>query len=167
MKDTSRCYPNTIADSSRASSQVPQSSQGNRRLPFPSTGPASPHNYILVMCLVVWAVTPETRMGGRCSWCLGKGWLTTYDLPGVYINTRIKHASPLNLFLSFLHFSPCICRCIPSFSRGSPLTAHLSFWGWCVHSECVGCLMWPSGRTHIRLAGFARVCDQSLKNIST
>ncbi len=35
----------------------------------------------------------------------GKGWLTTYDLPGVYINTRIKHASPPNLFLSFLHFS--------------------------------------------------------------
>ena len=47
--------------------------------------------------------TPETRI--RCSWCVGKGWLTTYDLPGVYINTRIKHASPLNLFLSFLHFS--------------------------------------------------------------
>ena len=35
----------------------------------------------------------------------GKVGITTYDLPGVYINTRIKHASPPNLFLSFLHFS--------------------------------------------------------------
>ena len=62
----------------------------------------------------------------------GKG-VTTYDLPGVYINVRIKHASPLNLFLSFQHCSRWDLSMYMSlytfYNRGSPPAAHLALWG--------------------------------------
>ena len=63
----------------------------------------------------------------------GKVGVTTYDLPGVYINSRINNASPLNLLLPFyisdVGTLPCICRCNTFVQLWEPTNRTSSSWG--------------------------------------
>ena len=78
-------------------------------------------------------MTPETRVGVAAVGVRGKVGVTTYDLPGVYINSRINNASPLNLLLPFyisdVGTLPCICRCNTFVQLWEPTNRTSSSWG--------------------------------------